>query len=228
MRNKISPTQSSEQYELADKADHTHLAVLRDHLLCYCELLSGSRHEAEDLVQTTFLKALPVVQAQSHPNIPALLRRIAKNTWIDETRKHNRYRLYDPQDLVALGGHVALDTAGEVEAAFQVLMQSLTQQQQAVFLLSEVFEYTDREIAEVIGTSKGAVKATLHRAKARLHAILPDTLEHLSADDEDQQEIMKAYLAAFQAYDMRMLIQLCQAGPRGSSGPGPVSMMLAA
>lgn len=225
MRDKISPTHSSERSELADR---THLAALRDHLLRYCELLSGSRHEAEDLVQTTFLKALPVVQAQSHPNIPALLRRIAKNTWIDETRKHNKYRLYDPKDLVALGGHVALDTSGEVDAAFQVLMQSLTQQQQAAFLLSEVFEYTDREIAEVIGISKGAVKATLHRAKARLHAILPDELEHLSTEDEGQQEILKAYLAAFQAYDMSMLIQLWQAGTRGSSGPGPVFMMSAA
>lgn len=225
MRDKISPTHSSERSEVADR---THVAALRDHLLRYCEFLSGSRHEAEDLVQTTFLKALPVVQAQSHPNIPALLRRIAKNTWIDETRKQNRYRLYDPEDLAVFGGRVALDTSGEVEAAFQVLMQRLTQQQQAVFLLSKVFEYTDREIAEVIGTSKGAVKATLHRAKVRLHANQPDTLEHLSANDAGQQEILKAYLTAFQADDMRIFVQLCQAGTRGSNGHGPVFMMSAA
>ncbi|BCU81641.1 hypothetical protein JIR001_14240 [Polycladomyces abyssicola] len=188
---------------------HERLSTLRDHLLRYCEFLSGSRHEAEDVVQTTLIKALPVLKgAEKHPNVSALLRRIAKNTWLDHVRKQRKFRPYNPMELYAVCGSMPPEDRLEVEAALQVIQQ-LTAQQRAVFLLCEVFEYTDREAGELLGMNRGAVKATLHRAKVRLISmkeLLPER------DDGVQNEILQAYVAAFYAADITTLMHLCQGG----------------
>lgn len=209
VQNKNAPQLSSERSE---SDEQIHVATLCDHLLRYCEFLSGSRHEAEDVVQTTLLKALPVLQgAEQHPNVSALLRRIAKNTWLDHVRKQGKCRPHNPVEVEELCGSVPPEERSEVEAALQALMQRLTSQQQAVFLLCEVFDYTDREAAELLGISRGAVKATLHRAKARLDSTR-DYEELPSAEDEEQKELLHAYVSAFHAADIRTLIHLCQVG----------------
>lgn len=209
MRKQIAPPQSSVGPEFDERTD---LSTLRDHLLRYCEQLSGSRDEAEDLVQTTLLKGLAVVQGKPHPNKDALLRRIAKNTWIDKVRKQRPYRLCDPGEMAAVAGssEPSLERS-ELESAIYLLIQRLTRQQQAVFLLNEAFEYTDRETAELLGISRGAVKAALHRARMRL-ASMSAAGEVTPAMDESQQAILKAYVSAFQAADVRALIQLCEGG----------------
>lgn len=187
------------------------ISTLRSQLLRYCEFLSGSLHDAEDLAQTTLLKALPVLRGEPHPNITALLRRIAKNTWIDHVRKQSKHRPCCPRELEALGGSVPPRERLEVDVALQALMQRLTSQQQAVFLLCEVFEYTNFEVAELLGISSGAVKATLHRANARFKSIL-DCEELSFASDEEQKELLQAYVVAFHDADIRALIHLCQGG----------------
>jgi RNA polymerase sigma factor (sigma-70 family) len=207
-------TDVSRQWSGRPESDiNEHLLVLREQLLRYCEFLSGSRHDAEDLVQTTLLKALPVLQGVGHhPNVSALLRRIAKNTWFDHVRKQSRIQPCNPTEMSAVCGSVWLKEQLEVEAALQVLIQTLTPQQRAVFLLCEVFQYTDREAGELLGITRGAVKATLHRAKIRLHSILK--YEDLPSDrDSVQKEILQAYVAAFRATDIPALIHLCQGDP---------------
>ena len=172
-----------------------HLAALRDHLLRYCEYLAGSRHEAEDMVQTTLLKVLPVLQKeQLHPNVPALLQRIAKTTWLDHVRKQDKCRPCNPTELSTVCGFVPPEERLEVEVALQVLIQRQTPQQRAVFLLCDVFQYTDREAGELLGISRSAVKATLHRAKARLDPT--SQYENAASGSEVQKEVLQAYTAA--------------------------------
>lgn len=197
--------------ESSDLEPDDNISTLRSQLLRYCEFLSGSLHDAEDLAQTTLLKALPVLRGEPHQNITALLRRIAKNTWIDHVRKQSKHRSCSPEELEVLGGSVPPRERLEVEVALQALMQRLTSQQQAVFLLCEVFEYTNCEAAELLGISRGAVKATLHRANARFNS-MPDFEELSSASDEEQKEILQAYVSAFHDADIRALIHLCQGG----------------
>lgn len=206
-----NPIPLSRSFQGCELNDNTHLNILRDDLLRYCDFLSGSRHEAEDLVQTTLLKALPMLEQQSHPNTSALLRRIAKNTWIDHVRKQNKYCLHSPDEFAAIGGSVWSAQSSELELAMQVLIQRLTPQQRAVFLLSAVFEYTDQETAELLGTSRGAVKAALHRARLHLGGV-PRDVEIPSFRDESQRDLLKAYVSAFHAGNVRALIHLCDAG----------------
>lgn len=177
----------------------------------YCEFLSESQHDAEDLVQTTLLKALPVLQGtKHHPNLPALLRRIAKNTWVDEVRKQGHHHLCEPEELQSVA-IVGIEDNFALKDALQVLRQSLTLQQQAVILLCDVFQYTAREAAELLGVSRGAIKAMLYRARLRLESVR-DGVEVSFVMDESQKETLEAYVSAFQSADIRLLVQLCQDG----------------
>jgi len=187
------------------------IGSLRTQLLRYCEFLSGSRHDAEDLVQATFLKALPMLAGiQEHPNLPAFLLRIAKNTWLDDCRRNRKCQLCDSMEMPDVSS-VGLKDGLSLEEALQGLIMWLTTQQRAVVLLCDVFQYTDREAAECLGISRGAVKATLHRARLRLEPVT-EGLEVSSVADESQKVILEAYVLAFQAADIRALIHLCQGG----------------
>lgn len=180
-------------------------------LLMYCEVLSGSTHDAQDLVQTAMQKVLPVLKgAKEHPNLSALLRRVAKNAWIDEMRKRAKFRLCDLENLSEIASVDETDTF-PLQEAMQILVERLTPQQRAVVLLCDAFQYTAGEAAGLLRISAGAVKATLHRARMRLKSVTEDP--RISDLDEAQQEILEAYVVAFQAADIRMLIHLCQDGP---------------
>jgi len=197
--------------ELSQQMDRDGILMLRSQLVRYCEFLSGSKHDAQDLVQATLLKALPALQSEKvHPNLPAMVRRIAKNTWLDHVRKLNKHHLSDPDELVGVSSEDSVDLSS-LQETLQVLVQTLTTQQRTVVLLCDVFEYTDREAAKLLGLSRGAVKATLHRARLRLESVR-DGVEVLSVTGESQKEILEAYVSAFQSADIRKLVQLCQNG----------------
>lgn len=170
-------------------------------------------YAAEDLVQVTLMKALPVLNGVAfHANLPALLRRIARNAWIDHVLKHTKDHLYNPYDLSMVGPNVFVEDSASVEEALALVLEWLTPQQRAVVLLCDVFQYTDREASVVLGIGRGAIKATLYRARLRLRTAAA-TNEHSAVADEAQKEILSAYVTAFQAADIRMLIHLCQSGP---------------
>jgi RNA polymerase sigma factor (sigma-70 family) len=185
--------------ESSQQMDREGILMLRSQLVRYCEFLSGSTHDAQDLVQATLLKALP-----------ALLKRIAKNTWLDHLRKQGKNQFCDPIELVGDSFVDPLDSSS-LEEALQVLVGTLTPQQRTVVLLCDVFQYTDREAADILGVSRGAVKATLHRARVRMEPF-KEGVEVSSVIDIVQKEILEAYVSAFKSADIRTLIHLCQDG----------------
>ena len=208
----LSDIHSIPSSERPDNEAGDHLLALRNQLLRYCEVLSGSRSEAEDVVQITMLKALPVLQgAKPHPNVVALLQRIAKNTWIDIIRKQNKYRQFADSELPGVWDQTSLENQAEVEMALQVILQNLTPQQRTVFLMCDVFQYTDREAGELLGISQGAVKAALHRAKVRLNLMVSSDRQ-LIGYEEVQRELLHAYVEAFREGDIKTLISLWQGG----------------
>jgi RNA polymerase sigma-70 factor, ECF subfamily len=55
-----------------------------------------------------------------------------------------------------------------VTLAFLVLLEQLSPEERAVFLLKDVFDYEHAEIAEMLGTTTDNSRQLLHRAKTRL------------------------------------------------------------
>jgi len=66
-----------------------------------------------------------------------------------------------------------LQRAESVTLAFLVLLETLSPEERAVFLLKEIFEYAHSEIAEILGITIDNSRQLLHRAKARLAEARP-------------------------------------------------------
>src|SRR5262249_12667615 len=75
--------------------------------------------------------------------------------------------------------------AESVTLAFLVLLETLSPEERAVFLLKDVFEYDHAEIAEMLGTTAENSRQLLHRAKARLAERRP----RLSGTPESQRAV---------------------------------------
>jgi RNA polymerase sigma-70 factor (ECF subfamily) len=149
------------------------LVPLRPALHGYCRRLAGNLWDAEDLVQETLLRAFGQwgVTAPGIRNPRAYLLRTATNVWIDQLRRREREARApstSPDETPAHGADPTM--AREVRDAGSRLLQRLSPQERAALVLKEAFDMTLEEIAELLATTTGAVKAALHRGRERLHA----------------------------------------------------------
>jgi RNA polymerase sigma-70 factor (ECF subfamily) len=149
------------------------LAPLRPALHAYCRRLTGNVWDAEDLVQDALLRAFGQwgVTEPAIRNPRAYLLRIATNVWIDTLRRREREPRAGtaPDETVAPGARP--HAAHELREAGSRLLQRLSPQESAAVVLKEGFDMTLEEIAELLATTTGAVKAALHRGRDRLRAV---------------------------------------------------------
>lgn len=147
------------------------LVPLRPSLHAYCRRLTGDLWDAEDLVQDTLLRAFghwgvtyPGIQ-----NPRAYLVRTATNVWIDTLRRRDfERRAVVPEADDVPGADVAVERSARVREAGDRLLQRLSPQERAALVLKEVFDMALDEIAILLATTPGAVKAALHRGRGRL------------------------------------------------------------
>ncbi|MBB6675135.1 RNA polymerase sigma factor [Cohnella nanjingensis] len=177
----------------------------------YCLSLTGSGWEAEDLAQEAWLKALGTKQLRHHPHPEALLLRIAKNAWIDQSRrKANLTRILEGEKR---GDTARSDEDGlAIENALHALTLRLSPLQRTVFLLRDVLGYSIAEAAEMLKMTEGAVKAAHHRARRSLDAVQADLeADSLPAPEDDGlKAILRAMAAAYRSGDVAALIELAQ------------------
>jgi RNA polymerase sigma-70 factor (ECF subfamily) len=145
------------------------IAPYRPALHGYCRRLAGNVWDAEDLVQDTLIGGFGQLGLLNREvrNTRAYLLRVATNLWIDEVRRRD-VRAAEPLGDVAAAGTPSPSRATEVREAGERLVQRLSPQERAALLLKEVFEMSLDEIADVLSTTPGAVKAALHHGRARL------------------------------------------------------------
>lgn len=137
-------------------------------LLRLAVMLTGSREDAEDLLQTTFLRA----QRHSHRivgmSVPAAyLRRIMLNEHVSSGR---RRRLQTVPLTEARGA----DTAAPAESEQHVWgwLATLPRQQRAVLVLRYYEDLPDGEIATLVGCSPATVRSHASRGLAALRTVL--------------------------------------------------------
>jgi len=137
----------------------------------------GDLNEADDLVEDVFLRMLEAIgscRAQSKASFTAWMFRIAHNmaaNWFKQRSRHPvealTEALPDPSD--APGDQV------EQRLSYQCLRQAiagLTDDQREVVLLRFVGGMSSLQVAQVLHTSVGAVKALQHRALSALRQAL--------------------------------------------------------
>jgi RNA polymerase sigma factor (sigma-70 family) len=182
------------------------IEIYRSELLKYCCTITGSRWDGEDLFQETVIKALNRQSKSDIRQIPkSYLFRIASNAWIDRCRKQ-RIDMDLYTDVNDLSGESTIDLE-DVKEAIDILIKQLSEKQQIVFLLMEVFQYTASEVAEKIATTEGAVKALLSRARKKLRKIAESDVAITGEDSSTLKEkgntelLTRVYLEAFKRRD---------------------------
>lgn len=151
----------------------------------------GSFHDADDVVQETFLRAWRALdrfetRSGGHDPLRAWLYRIATNRCLTLLESRARRELptgfgHDerpPQDIAWLEPYpdALLDadpgTAAlrreSVELAFVVALQRLSPMQRAAVVLRDVLDFPAREAADVLDTSVPSVNSALQRARRAL------------------------------------------------------------
>jgi RNA polymerase sigma-70 factor (ECF subfamily) len=147
------------------------LAPFRPELYRYCRRLTGNIWDAEDLVQDTVLRGFGAMNHVHGPidNPRGYLIRVATNLWVDALRRRTseHHAIVRERDQPRIEVDAKPDAA-DVRDAAASLMQAFPPQERAALVLKEVFDLSLDEIAEILGTSVGAVKAALHRARGNL------------------------------------------------------------
>jgi RNA polymerase sigma-70 factor (ECF subfamily) len=188
-------------------------------LFAHAYRMLGAYHEAEDVVQDTYLRALRGwATFERRASVRTWLYRIATNACLNVIEgRGRRARSFGlaPDDVGAGGAGAWLEpfptgpadpadlvTAREsVRLAFVAGLQHLGPRQRAVLLLREVLAFSAAETGEALGMSVPAVKSALQRARARLDEVAPGRDDVLDAASPRARELLAAYMAAWEAAD---------------------------
>jgi RNA polymerase sigma-70 factor (TIGR02957 family) len=203
---------------------------LRPRAFAIAYRMLGSVGEAEDVVQEAFLRLHRVLDAGEEISSPAAyVATVVSRLAIDELRSARARREtyvgeWLPEPMVTGDGGegpgeaVAAaapspDPAREAELsdslslAFLVLLESLTPEQRAAFLLHDVFDYPYREVAEIVGRSEAATRQLATRARARIGEGRP----RQRASRDQERRLAERFFAATRDGDVEALEQMLAA-----------------
>jgi len=207
----------------------------RPELLAYCYRMLGTAHDAEDLVQDTYLRAWRARQQYdgTRSSLRTWLYRIATNACLTALQVRGRRPL--PSGLVAASDPLAPlvqgenlawlqplpdslldagDPAGTVidrsslRLAFVAALQHLSARQRGALILRDVLGFSASEAAEILGTTAVSVNSSLQRARTRVKeaGVRQEGLSEPSA--AGQRAWVDRYMKAFEHADVEGLKRL--------------------
>jgi len=219
---------------LTDTEDFPRLAdPFRRELFAHCYRMVGSVHDAEDLVQETYLRAWRSYHGfEGRSSLRTWLYRIATNVCLTALEDRGKRPLPTGLGAPSSTAGEPLVSADEVlwlepvpdslisdpaeqaaardtiRLAFVAALQHLPARQRAVLILRDVLKWRAAEVAEALEISTAAVNSILQRAHAQMEKA------HLTAESitepvaEDQKELLEKYVAAFWEKDITTIVSL--------------------
>jgi RNA polymerase sigma-70 factor, ECF subfamily len=189
------------------------ISTLRPSLHRYCARMTGSVMDGEDVVQETLFEAYRKLDQfdQNRPLKPWLFR-IAHNRCIDFLR-HRGVR--DEAEMAAAvpdATEVADPTLGTGKAV-EHLVLTLPPKERACVLLKDVFDYSLEEIAGLVDSTVGGVKAALNRARTKLAESSPPVKSARSVSPE-LKRVLQLYVERFNRRDWDGVRELVSADAR--------------
>lgn len=172
---------------------------VRPELHRYCARMTGSVLDGEDVVQETLAKAYYALgQMIEPPNLRPWLFRIAHNTAMDFLKRYERNHVDVVPDVPERAEPEEPGVDPElVEAALTVFLE-LPPVQRSAIILKDVLGHSLEGTATTMGTTVGAVKAALSRARANVTRTRLTTVDrpstHISAE---QQAMLHRYVQLF-------------------------------
>jgi len=204
----------SGKYEARYLAFLETVSTLRPSLHRYCTRMTGSVMDGEDVVQEALIEAYRKLDKydESRPLKPWLFR-IAHNRCIDFLR-HRGVR-DEAEAAVAVPEAVSPvepATLG-IGKAVEQLVTSLPPKERACILLKDVFDYSLEEIAELVDSTVGGVKAALNRGRTKL-ASSPVPSPSARTANPELARIMQLYVDHFNRRDWDGVRELISADAR--------------
>ncbi|MEV0715195.1 RNA polymerase sigma factor SigJ [Asanoa sp. NPDC050611] len=195
----------------------------RDHLIAVAYRMLGSRAEAEDAVQETWLRyagalADPAARAEIR-DLRGWLTTTTARICLDVLRSARvRREAYPgqwlPEPLVTrladppAGGDFAPDPAeravrgDEVGMALMVVLERLTPEQRVAFVLHDAFAVPFDDIATAMGTTVPAARQLASRARRAV----TDGAPRNTASPAEQRRVVEAFLTATETGDIEKLM----------------------
>ncbi|MGW6470155.1 RNA polymerase sigma-70 factor [Streptomyces nigra] len=172
----------------------------------------GSASEAEDAVQETFLRwqAADVARVE----VPeAWLTKVLTNLCLNQltsarARRETYVGQWLPEPLLAgdpmLGPADTAEQRESVSYAVLVVLERLSPSERAVYVLREAFDYTHREIAEILDISEASSQQILHRARKHV----AQGRARAEVDEAAARRIIDEFLAAATSGRTEPLVRL--------------------
>jgi RNA polymerase sigma factor (sigma-70 family) len=145
----------------------------------YLRRMVLSHEDADDLTQMVFIKAWKGLDGfRGDSKLSTWLYRIAHNECISFLRSAKKILDVDVAEMEhALGSALqadALFSGDEIQAKLQTAIALLPEKQKAVFIMRYYDDLKYDEIAEITGTSVGALKASYHHAVQKIETFLTE------------------------------------------------------
>lgn len=221
----------------------------RPRLFSIAYRMLGSASDAEDVLQDAWVR-FDTARTEDLRSPQAFATTIVTRLCLDRLKsaRHRREEYVGPwlPEPVLTTGQQTPDVLAEksesVTLAFLLLLEVLSAEERAVFLLKEIFDYEHSEIAEILGTTSANSRQLFHRAKDRVKQTSPadfvssknvvsgrsniasDAKEHslhsaqsptaTNRDLESRHKVALQFAQAFQSGDASQLAKLLAADVR--------------
>jgi RNA polymerase sigma-70 factor (ECF subfamily) len=133
--------------------------------------ITGNAGDAEDVLQTVFLRLARQETLSEIVNLPAYLHRSAVNASLDLLRRSKESRtlsLDDEQDHVEAVSANTVQPSTEIRDWLRQALARLNPRSAEMFVLRFIEDYSNHEIAAMMKTSAAVVAVVLHRTRAQL------------------------------------------------------------
>lgn len=190
------------------------IANLRPRLHRYCARMTGSSPDGEDVMQEALFEAFRKLDRfDDSRELSPWLFQIAHNRCIDSLRRRKVREKAEAatveEDIVEPGEPPSLD----FNKALERLVINLPPKERACVLLKDAFDYSLQDIAPLVGSTVGGVKAALSRGRSKL-ATLDDTPIAKRAMAPDVLALVRLYVERFNARDWEGVRELTSADAR--------------
>lgn len=180
----------------------------RAHLQAVAYRMLGSRGEAEDAVQETWLRVAGA-DIGAVENLRGWMTTIVARICLDmlRARKSRREEQAGEEiDAVASEDDAARETeiADSIGVAMLVVLEALAPAERVAFVLHDMFDLPFEDIAPIVGRSPAAARQMASRARRRVQGKPPSP----AADRAEQRKVVDAFLAASRAADFSALLSI--------------------
>lgn len=190
------------------------ITALRPDLHRYCARMTGSVMDGEDVVQEALFAAYRNLETfdEKRPLKPWVFQ-IAHNRCIDFLRRRQAREQAEAAAMEPDFVDAEEPAAQALNRAVEHLVTALPPKERACVLLKDVFDYSLEEIAPMVDSTVGGVKAALNRGRAKLasRAAAPPQTPAVSAESAP---ILQLYVDRFNRQDWDGVRELIGADAR--------------